>query len=48
MATIDKHIDSQFDDITGLMHYPWIGRNYASASKRVLIMGDTHYTVDAN
>ena len=46
MATIDKHFDPQFDKVTALMHYPWIGCNYASASKRVLIMGDTHYTVD--
>ena len=27
------------------MHYPWIGSGYASAPKRVLIMGDSHYTI---
>lgn len=30
------------------MHYPWIGSGYASAPKRVLIMGDSHYTIDGN
>ena len=48
MATSDKQFDSQFDKVTNLTHYPWIGSGYASAPKRVLIMGDSHYTIDGN
>ena len=44
MTTSDKQFDSQFDKVENLVHYPWIGCNYASAPKRVLIMGDSHYT----
>ena len=46
MTTSDKQFDSQFDKVENLVHYPWIGCNYASAPKRVLIMGDSHYTVN--
>lgn len=48
MATSDKQFDSQFDKVADLTHYPWIGSGYASAPKRVLIMGDSHYTIDRN
>ena len=48
MAISDKQFDSQFDKVANLMHYPWIGSGYASAPKRVLIMGDSHYTIDGN
>lgn len=48
MATSDKQFDSQFDKVANLTHYPWIGSGYASAPKRVLIMGDSHYTIDRN
>ena len=44
MTTSDKQFDSQFDKVENLVHYLWIGCNYASAPKRVLIMGDSHYT----
>lgn len=46
MTISDKQFDSQFDKVENLVHYPWIGCNYASAPKRVLIMGDSHYTVN--
>ena len=46
MAISDKQFDSQFDKVANLVHYPWIGSGYASAPKRVLIMGDSHYTID--
>lgn len=46
MTTSDRQFDSQFDKVENLVHYPWIGCNYASAPKRVLIMGDSHYTVN--
>ena len=48
MAISDKQFDSQFDKVANLTHYPWIGSGYASAPKRVLIMGDSHYTIDRN
>lgn len=43
MVISDKQFDSQFDKVTNLVHYPWIGSGYASAPKRVLIMGHSHY-----
>lgn len=46
MAISDKQFDAQFDKVANLTHYPWIGSGYASAPKRVLIMGDSHYTID--
>lgn len=48
MVISDKQFDSQFDKVANLTHYPWIGSGYASAPKRVLIMGDSHYTIDGN
>ena len=46
MVISDKQFDVQFDEVANLKHYPWIGSGYASAPKRVLIMGDSHYTID--
>ena len=46
MAISDKQFDSQFDKVANLTHYPWIGSGYASAPKRVLIMGHSHYAKD--
>ena len=48
MTISDKQFDSQFDKVANLVHNPWIGSDYASAPKRVLIMGDSHYTIDGN
>ena len=46
MVISDKQFDSQFDKVANLTHYPWIGSDYASAPKRVLIMGHSHYAKD--
>ena len=46
MAISDKQFDSLFDKVANLVHYPWIGSDYASAPKRVLIMGHSHYAKD--
>ena len=46
MVISDKQFDSQFDKVANLTHYPWIGSGYASAPKRVLIMGYSHYAKD--
>lgn len=43
MAISDKQFDAQFDKVANLVHYPWIGSGYASAPKRVLFMGHSHY-----
>lgn len=48
MVISDKQFDAQFDKVANLTHYPWIGSGYASAPKRVLFMGDSHYTIDGN
>ena len=48
MVISDKQFDAQFDKVANLTHYPWIGSDYASAPKRVLFMGDSHYTIDGN
>ena len=37
--------DTQFDQINGLLHYPWIGKDYFNQSYKLLILGDSHYTV---
>lgn len=46
MAISDKQFDAQFDKVANLVHYPWIGSGYASAPKRVLFMGHSHYAKD--
>jgi hypothetical protein len=38
--------DLQFDKIENLTWYPWIGKDYALSNRRILIVGDSHYTVD--
>ena len=39
----DKKFDEEFDKISLLKRYPWVGVNYASSKCRVLILGDSHY-----
>ena len=40
-----KVYDSLFDKVDHLAHYPWIGDNYPNAPYKLLILGDSHYTV---
>ena len=40
--------DSLFDKIENLTWLPWIGKNYTISNRRILIVGDSHYTVDGN
>jgi hypothetical protein len=42
----DVTFDRQFNSIVNLKHYPWIGKGYLSAPVKLLILGDSHYTVD--
>lgn len=48
MNRVDLTFDSQFDNIALLEHYPWVGKDYASSPIKVLVLGDSHYTVDGN
>lgn len=38
--------DQAFDDITGLLHYPWVGIDYINSAPKMLVLGDSHYTVN--
>ena len=38
--------DQLFDRIEGLLHYPWVGRDYLDSKAKVLILGDSHYATD--
>lgn len=40
--------DLLFDDADNLAHYPWIGEQYSESPNKLLILGDSHYTVDIN
>lgn len=41
-----KQFDADFDKISLLERYPWVGVNYYSSNCRVLIIGDSHYAID--
>lgn len=38
--------DEEFSRIEGLLHYPWVGMDYSENNTKVLILGDSHYTVN--
>lgn len=42
-ALLSLEYDSFFDSIPDLTWYPWVGCNYSSAKRKVLIVGETHY-----
>ena len=44
----DNQYNDQFDKVKSLGRYPWVGINYSKSNYRVLIVGDSHYTVDNN
>ena len=44
----DESYDELFERIEHLAHYPWVGNNYANAPFKLLILGDSHYTVDSD
>jgi len=45
-TNLNQTFDSQFDKIENLTWYPWVGKDYALSNRRVLMIGDSHYTVD--
>ena len=40
---IDISYDEDFTQIESLKWYPWIGRRYKQSSKKLLIVGESHY-----
>jgi hypothetical protein len=49
-----KDLDTTFDDSLkklegeGMKWYPWVGKEYATASPRLLVLGESHYEWDEN
>ena len=43
---LDTTFDSEFDKIENLTWYPWVGEKYRNGTRRVLIIGDSHYAVE--
>lgn len=51
---MQKYLDISFDDIfdlSGMINsrlswYPWIGKNYKNAEEKLLIIGESHYTIE--
>lgn len=43
---LDKSFDLEFDKIEELTWYPWVGKDYKNGIRRVLIIGDSHYSAD--
>ena len=42
----DTQFDEKFDSVGTLKRYPWVGNKYAESNCRILILGDSHYTID--
>ena len=42
----DRQFDMEFDKITLLERYPWVGCDFSKSSCRPLILGDSHYATD--
>lgn len=43
---LDKSFDSEFDKIENLTWYPWVGKDYKEGTRKILVIGDSHYSVD--
>ena len=43
-----EQFDDDFDEISLLERYPWVGINYSSGDCHVLIIGDSHYAIDGS
>ena len=46
LTLCDKQYDLNFDKISLLERYPWVGKNYARSNCRVLLLGDSHYATN--
>ena len=40
---LDKSLDSQFDKIENLTWFPWVGKGYKCAKRKLLVVGESHY-----
>lgn len=40
--------DREFDSVESLKRYPWVGSQYVDCKCHILIIGDSHYTVDGD
>ena len=38
-----KSLDSQFDKIENLTWFPWVGKGYKCAKRKLLVVGESHY-----
>ncbi|MBR5678377.1 MAG: hypothetical protein IKX20_09630 [Paludibacteraceae bacterium] len=38
--------DDQFSKVKDLLHFPWVGCDYPANKIKVLVLGDSHYTVN--
>ncbi|MBD9092913.1 MAG: hypothetical protein EGQ20_10340 [Bacteroides oleiciplenus] len=43
---LDQSFNSEFDKIEELTWYPWVGKDYKNGIRRVLVIGDSHYSAD--
>lgn len=43
---LDKSYDFEFDKNENLTWYPWVGKLYKEGTRRILFVGDSHYSVD--
>lgn len=41
----DKQFDAAFSRVEGLVWLPWVGKNYAQGKHRVLVVAESHYSV---
>lgn len=44
MNILDNSKDNSLENINGLTWLPWIGKEYFNSSKRLLIIGESHYS----
>lgn len=40
---LNKQFDEEIENIKGLTWLPWIGKNYSTATNKLLIVGESHY-----
>lgn len=40
---LDEQFDKQFSEIEKLNWYPWVGKDYETSKRKLLIIGESHY-----
>ena len=46
LTIYDDQFDKVYNKDNGLIHFPWIGRDYPNNKTKILILGDSHYAED--